>query len=219
MTDASPSDHELLVAWGHGDEKAGTVLVRRHFESLSRFFRGRAPGQHVDLMQKAWLGCVESRDRIPPGLPFKVYLMGIARRVLLHYMREHYKALATEPGAEDRRDSGRSPSMTLLMADEEKLLLQALRRLSLDMQLTLELFYWEELSVEDVATVLGIPPGTVKSRLHHAKRLLREQLDTLEPSAALVESTAANLEHWARSIRRFLGRPPTEEGAKAPSAS
>jgi DNA-directed RNA polymerase specialized sigma24 family protein len=85
MTDPTQTDHELLAAWSGGEEDAGTRLVRRHFESLSRFFRGRAPGQHVDLMQKTWLGCVESRERVPADLPFKVYLMGIARRVLIHY--------------------------------------------------------------------------------------------------------------------------------------
>jgi DNA-directed RNA polymerase specialized sigma24 family protein len=110
------------------------------------------------------------------------------------------------PPDENQADSAESPSANMAMADEEKLLLQALRRLPLDMQLTLELFYWEELPVEDVAVVLEIPPGTVKSRLHRARGLLREQIDTLEPDPDLAQSTAANLGHWAKSIRRFLGR-------------
>jgi RNA polymerase sigma factor (sigma-70 family) len=206
MTDPTLTDHALLAAWSGGDQDAGTLLVRRHFESLSRFFRSRAPGQHVDLMQKAWLGCVESRERVPAELPFKVYLMGIARRVLIHHYREHKKSQLVGPQDENQADSTPSPSANLAMGDEEKLLLQALRRLPLDMQLTLELFYWEELPLEDVAQVLEIPPGTVKSRLHRARGLLREQIDTLEPDPKLAQSTAANLDHWAKSIRRFLGR-------------
>ena len=114
----------------------------------------------------------------------------------------------------ERQASIESPSANVAMADEEKLLLQALRRLPLDMQLTLELFYWEELSIEDVAQVLEIPPGTVKSRLHRAKGLLREQIDTLDPDPALAESTAANLDHWAKSIRRFLGRGTPDGSTK-----
>ena len=165
-------------------------------------------------MQKTWLGCVESRERVPPDLPFKVYLMGIARRVLIHYFRQHKKDQRVSPQAETPADSRESPIANLAMADEENLLLHALRRLSLDMQLTLELFFWEELSIEDVALVLEIPPGTVKSRLFRAKGLLRDQIDTLEPDAELARSTAANLDHWARSIRRFLDRNTQVEELK-----
>jgi RNA polymerase sigma-70 factor (ECF subfamily) len=199
-------DHDLLAAWISGDESAGTTLVRRHFESLARFFRGRAPGHHVDLMQRTWVGCVESRERVPREVPFKVYLMGIARRVLIHHFREHKRATVARPDDDRSAPSRESPSAALVMVDQEKLLLQALRRLPLDMQLTLELFYWEELSVDDVAAVLEIPPGTVKSRLHRAKGLLRDQIATLDPAPELARSTAADLDHWARSIRRFLGR-------------
>ena len=206
MTDESTSDRDLLRSWGRGDEAAGTQLVRRHFASLARFFRSRAAGHHVDLMQRTWLGCIESRTRVPDEVPFKVYLMGIARRVLLHHFREHQKAARAQHPLREPRDSGHSPSGVMVMAAEEKLLLQALRRLPLDMQLTLELYYWEELSVDHVATVLEVPTGTVKSRLHHARRQLRAQIAAVDPDPELAKSTAANLDRWARSIRRFLGR-------------
>ncbi|MEZ4372915.1 MAG: sigma-70 family RNA polymerase sigma factor [Polyangiaceae bacterium] len=47
-------------------------------------------------------------------------------------------------------------------------LVEALQRLPLDLQMAIELYYWEELSVAELAEALEIPAGTVKSRLHRA---------------------------------------------------
>lgn len=199
------SDAELLTAWRARDDAAGTALVRRHFEMLSRFFRNRAPAHRVDLMQKTWLGCLESRDRVPDHVPFRAYLLGIARRVLIHHFREHARD-AVGDEIPEAIDAAASPSRAMALLAEERLLLQALRRLPLDMQLTLELFYWEELGVAEVAAVLEVPAGTVKSRMSRAKQMLRDELDRLDPPADLLASTQADLERWARSIRRFLGR-------------
>lgn len=208
MISGDSTDHALLTAWRAGDEKAGTTLVRRHFESLSRFFRQKAAEHRTDLMQRTWLGCVESRDRVPDGVPFRVYLLGIARRVLIHHYRARSRDGRTSPTAEGGPVDTRTPTPTgaLAMRDEEKLLLRALRQLPLDMQLTLELFYWEGLKIDEVAQVLEIPGGTVKSRLSRAKQLLRDQIRQLEAPTDTVVSTEANLDKWARSIRRFLDR-------------
>lgn len=201
------TDHELLEAWRAGNEEAGTALVRRHFATLSRFFRIKLADERAELMQRTWLGCAESRDRVPDHVPFRVYLLGIARRVLIHHYRHVKREANTTVTPNISVDGGNeSPSMVMALADEEKLLLQALRQLPLDMQLTLELFYWEGLQVAEVAEVLEIPPGTVKSRLSRAKGLLREQVATFDPPPDLLESTQANLEGWAKSIRRFLDR-------------
>ena len=55
--------------------------MRTHFPTLTRFFRSKAPESAVaDLIQRTMLGAVESRDRVPENLPFRVYLLGIARR-------------------------------------------------------------------------------------------------------------------------------------------
>lgn len=203
-TDA-PTDLSLLTAWRAGASTAGSALVRRYFATLSRFFATRAGQAKVDLMQRTWLGCVESRDRVPDGVPFKLYLLGIARRVLIHHYREQGRG-RIDLALVGQQDSGVSPSRNLALADEQRLLLQALRRLPLDMQLTLELYYWEGLTIVDVATVLEVPPGTIKSRLSRAKLLLREQITALDPPPELLASTQADLERWAVSIRRFLGR-------------
>ena len=77
-------------------------------------------------------------------------------------------------------------------------MLAALNGLPLDLQIALELYYWEELSVVEVAAVLEVPEGTVKSRLHRARQLLREQLDRAEPNEDAAIETL-------RTLRGVLG--------------
>ena len=211
MTEAE--DRELLEAWRGGDERAGSALVRRHFVTLSRFFARRSDAP-ADLMQQTMLGCVRSRDRVPEDVSFRVYLLGIARRVLLH----HYRARARKarPAALEEADarfpSAASPSRVLAQAEEQRLLLRAMRALPLELQLALELYYWEQLKFHEIAAVLEIPAGTVKSRMARARRLLRERIASLEASEALRRSTLDNFERWARSIRgRALARDEEPE--------
>ncbi len=96
------------------------------------------------------------------------------------------------------------------MREEQKLLLSALRALPLDLQITVELHYWEHLTTAEVGQVLEVPPGTVKWRLSRARELLKAKIQELASSRALSESTVGNLEHWARSLQEVLDRDAPE---------
>ena len=80
-------------------------------------------------------------------------------------------------------------------------MLDALRAIPLDYQLVVELHYWDELTTAEIADVLDIAQGTVKTRLHKARKLLAEQLAAKASSPELLETTTANLERWALAIR------------------
>lgn len=202
------TDSELLEAWRQGDERAGSALVRRHFAGLSRFFARRSDAPQ-DLMQQTFLGAVQSRDRIPEGVSFRVYLLGIARRVLLHhYRRTGRRGAALAIGEADAQaPSSLSPSRVVASHQEQRFLLQAMRALPLELQLAVELYYWEQLKIHEIASVLELPAGTVKTRLARARRQLRERIEAMEVGEALHRSTLDNLERWARSLRARVPRP------------
>lgn len=195
------TDAELLARWRAGDAQAGGALVRRHVATLARFFRGKTP-DIADVVQQTLTACVQAAGRVPEGLEFRAWMLGIARNVLLHDLRRRGRKPAPD-GLDDQAlaaPSELSPSRAVAARDERRLLLRALRRLPFDLQWLIELHYWENLRQDDVAAVLGVPPGTIKSRLSRAKRLLRAQVEALAEDPALRTSTVDDFERWAREL-------------------
>jgi RNA polymerase sigma-70 factor (ECF subfamily) len=204
---ADRADKDLLAAWRSGDQRAGNELFERYFDLLERFFATKVSEGAEDLIQGTFAACVAGRERIHHDQYFRAYLLGIARHELIAY----YKQARRRRGEPDDgelsalRDGGASPTARAAARDEERALLGALRSLSLDQQIVLELHYWEDLSTEEVARVLSIPRGTVKSRLRLAREALKARLRA-DPSPDVGERTVTNLDAWARSLRDSLSR-------------
>lgn len=177
-------DLELLARWRDGDAESGNRLVRRHFSAVYRFFVNKVDEGVSDLTQQTFLALVESRDRIETRVGFRAYLLGVARFKLVHHLRgqyrkgelfspEHVSVLEVEP------DPGTSPTRRIAEGEQRQLLEQALRSLPLDHQITLELHYWNEMSIAEIAVVLDRAPGTIKSRLFRARGMLQAQVRRL----------------------------------------
>ena len=201
---------KLLVI---GDSYAGKTSLlnrfvnnkfERHYNALFRFFRTKVGDQEqaLDLVQKSFLGCLESMDRYDPERPFRAWLYGIAYRQLLKHFRDRASEQARlDWGTVSARDLDPTPSSLLARSDEQRLLLEALRRIPLDMQIALELHYWEQMSDAEIARTLGLALGTAKSRIRRARIVLNERLAELAESPEQLRATADNLEAWARQLR------------------
>ncbi len=212
--EVTPTDAELLQAWRASDNEAGNELVRRHFMSVYRFFVNKVGGADEvdDLLQRTFLACVEGRDRVRDDDSLRSYILGIARNQMLMYVRRRQRdRQRMGPGEVSMAEISGSPSRVLAGRDEQKLLLVALREIPLDLQTVVELYYWEELSVAQMAEVLEIPAGTVKSRLYRARDALRQQLAQMDAPANIRKTTVDGFEHWARSLRAVLEREPEPE--------
>jgi RNA polymerase sigma-70 factor (ECF subfamily) len=182
-------DPELLAAWRAGDRKAGDALIRRHFDPVCRFFRSKLGDDVEDLIQRTFLDLVETAGRTEVG-NVRATVFTIARRRLIDHLRARYQRESDEQVTSmSAVDLGTSPSGVVARGEEERLLGEALRAISLDHQIALELAYWEELSSAEIAQVLGIAEPTVRSRLARARVALREQVERLAATPALGRST------------------------------
>ncbi|MEM6989426.1 MAG: sigma-70 family RNA polymerase sigma factor [Myxococcota bacterium] len=206
---ADPDDFELLQAWRDGVQRAGNELFTRHFSAVNRFFRSKVDGGVEDLVQATFLACAEARDNFRGTSSFRGYLFGIARHQLFGYYRRRRTDVDFETCSVI--DLGGSPSQAVGGREEQQLLLQALRRLPLDHQIVIELYYWEELKGPELADVLGISAHTVRSRLSRARASLRESVERLASGQDVAESTLRNLEDWAAQLRQRLSPESTPQ--------
>ncbi len=198
-------DAELLLAWRAGDEQAGRALVERHIEGLYAFFRSKLAGEVDDHIQRVFLSLVEARDRIQDAQSLRVYLFRVARNELYtHFRRRRTDLVGTALGDVSVEDLGERPSQWLARRQEQRLLVRALRRLPLDDQIALELFYWERLTGGQIARVLGMPEGTVRTRLRRARHDLHTWIQRLAATPHLARSTSDDLERWVASLRRQI---------------
>ena len=204
-------DLELLEHWRGGDEAAGRDLFERHFNSIYRFFRAKIGEAAEDLTQQTFMAAVKGRERFEGRASFRTYLFSIARFRLYNHVRDRgRRAKIEDPDGVGERsiiDHGLdSPSAVIAAAEESRLLLRALRHLPLDLQIALELHYWEDLRVAEIAEVLDKPEGTIKRRLQRARAKLEETIRAMAEDPALADSTIGDIAGWAARLRGKLGR-------------
>ena len=202
----SPSDElELLACWRSGDRQAGNEILARYFDSVYRFFRRRVPDDADDLSQRTFAKCVKHREAVCKASSFRAYLFSIARREL----HQHVQRIDRSPewdldaSISSMVDPGDSPTTLAVAHQEQKVLLQSLRRIPIDHQILLELHYWEHLSTLELSEALEIPQGTVKTRLRRARSLLEAEIEALATTPGLLQSTTSDLETWVRSLQEL----------------
>ncbi len=199
-------DFHLLERWRAGDDRAGSLLLRRHFTSVYRFFRTKLADGVDDLTQQTFLCLAEARDRIERTRSFRAYLFTIARRQLVDALRErHRRWTELDPDCVSAveafpADSRHEPNRALARSEEQRLLLTAMRSIPLDPQIALELHYWEGLSVAEIAEVLGTSPGTIKSRLKRARDLLQSKIDKIASHRSLVRRAGGQVDELVSSL-------------------
>jgi RNA polymerase sigma factor (sigma-70 family) len=207
---AVDSDRALLEAWRSGDTEAGSALFERHFPAVYRFFCNKVGTDIDDLVQQTFLGCVEGASRFRAHASFRTFLFAVARNKLHDHLRRAHAGgpdRSADFGVTSLHDLGVSPPDVIATREEERLLLRALRRLSVEQQTLVELSYWEGLTDAALAEVVGIPKGTLKSRLRKARQDLEAELAALSRSPELLQSTVGDLEGWAAAIRDRASSP------------
>jgi RNA polymerase sigma-70 factor (ECF subfamily) len=197
-----PDDDALYAAWRGGDSKAGVQLFERHYPAVARFFRNKVDDDAGDLVQKTFLACLEGKERIRGDSSFRTYLFAVAHNVLYKHLRGKVREGARlDFGLTSVHDLQPTPVSLLARRREERLLLLGLRRIPLDHQVLLELYFWEKLPAREIADILGTAEGTIRTRLRRARQLLEEAMIALAASADELRDTLGNLDAWADAVR------------------
>jgi RNA polymerase sigma factor (sigma-70 family) len=209
--DVDPRDDaRLLLQWRGGDLDAADELISRHFALIYRFFASRVRNDATDLTQQTFAKAVETVDAVQSLSSFRAYLMAIARNLLYSHLRSRSGwRRQIEPIATSLPAAVTSPSQAVARQQMRAIIASALRRLPLDLQIVLELHYWEGLTLREVADVFSTPEGTVKSRIHRALSLLRGHVDELMLGQRPPSSPAADLDKWSANLRRLFGHADT----------
>jgi RNA polymerase sigma-70 factor (ECF subfamily) len=197
------SDGELLEAWRGGSTYAGDQLFRRHYDPIYRFFARKVRLDDVEeLVQATFLALVEGQERYRGEASARTFLFAIARNVLLGYFRRRNPELLPDPTQQSLADLlSPSPTQALSLKRNNRILLEALRRIPLDLQIAIELRYWEELDAPEIAAILEIPLGTTWSRIRRGLEKLREEVEKLAISPEALKTTLSDLNQWAKQLR------------------
>jgi RNA polymerase sigma factor (sigma-70 family) len=169
-------DEWLVVRCQLGERQAFDELIARWHEPLWKYVRRVTGDDHAahDIVQDLWLRVLRGIHRLRDGSKLRAWLFGIARHALMDRWRDKYAApAAAEVDMADiaaaESDAGREEEIALMEHE--------LTQLPLIEREVLTLFYLQELSLAEVSEVLGVPVGTVKSRLFRARQLLRREVE------------------------------------------
>lgn len=194
-------DFELLEAWRAGNSNAGSELLRRYFDNLYRFFSSKIDDEVEDLIQLTLLACVRYQKTLEGVESFRGYLFTVARNELYRHLRRRAKRDVVDFGDTSVIALGISPTSVVARRQQQQRLVAGLRTLPVELQMLLELHYWEGLSTSELAVVVEAPQGTVKSRLRRARTLLAEALQSAEGAIDEALTSRDVLGSWAEAIR------------------
>lgn len=165
------TDQELMLAYRDGDRTAFDDLFDRYRDPIWRFFRRRVAdvSRAEELAQETFLAVIQGARRYEPRAPFRSYLFGIAFNVLLAARRKAARGREDVLEHFDPPAAGSDPAAVLWVR-------QALAALDPAERDVLMMREYDVLSYDEIAAALGVPVGTVRSRLFRAREALRQQL-------------------------------------------
>ena len=168
------TDEDLVVRLAAGDQRALEELLRRWDRPLHAFVARHTGGRDVeDLRQEIWMRVVRAADRFQRDRKFSTWLFAIALNLCRDWQRRP-PAPALPPDRVERALGAATDATSDAPGGGELDAEQLLAELPEQLRGAVVLRYYHDLSEQQMAEVLEIPRGTVKSRLHHAVRRLME---------------------------------------------
>lgn len=187
------TDEQLLERFNNqADTHAFEVLIHRYeaplFNYLFRYLGNREAAE--DVFQASFLQVYSKSDQFDPAKKFKPWLYTVATNQAIDYQRRNHRkttiSLDASYGGEDDESTGslqeilesaeQDPTFSMDSSEQAQLVREAVNELPDILRETVNLVYFEEMKYKDAADILGVPVGTIKSRLHAAMKKLAEKL-------------------------------------------
>jgi RNA polymerase sigma-70 factor (ECF subfamily) len=174
----STSDDVLIGRIATGDRLAMQVLFARHHVRVFRFVLRLVRDESVaeDLISEVFLDVWRQAGRFEGRSQVSTWLLAIARFKALSALRRRPDEELDDATAEAIEDPSDDPEVVLDKKDKSAAIRKCLEKLSAEHREIIDLVYYHEKSVEEVAQIVGIPENTVKTRMFYARKRLAELL-------------------------------------------
>jgi RNA polymerase sigma-70 factor (ECF subfamily) len=172
------SDDVLIGRIASGDRLAMQVLFARHHVKVFRFVLRlvRDESTAEDLISEVFLDVWRQAGKFEGRSQVSTWLLAIARFKALSVLRKRPEEELDDEAAAAIEDPADDPGAVLEKKDKGQVLRKCLTALSAEHREIIDLVYYHEQSVEEVAQIVGIPENTVKTRMFYARKKLAELL-------------------------------------------
>lgn len=188
------SDESLMHAYQQGNCSCFEVLIRRYERELYSYLRRMIPNAALaeDVFQNTFLQIHLKRNLYESGRPFRPWLYTVATNQAIDNLRRNQRHQRASLDSEHSAGRGKATSLLDMVPGQESephlhaerterqaLIRSAVDRLSEHLRSVVVLSYYQGMKYKEIAGILGIPVGTVKSRLHAAIRKLGDEWEKL----------------------------------------
>jgi len=174
------ADEVLIGRIANGDRLAMQVLFARHHVRVYRFVLRLVRDESVaeDLISDVFLDVWRLAGRFEGRSAGSTWMLAVARFKALSALRRRPDEELDDKAAEAIEDPSDDPEVALDKKDKSAVIRKCLEGLSAEHREIVDLVYYHEKSIEEVAQIVGIPENTVKTRMFYARKKLAELLKT-----------------------------------------
>ncbi|MEX0343731.1 MAG: sigma-70 family RNA polymerase sigma factor [Rhizobiaceae bacterium] len=173
-----PDDHLLIVDIAKGDREAMRRLYARHnvrvYRFILRFVSDSATAE--DLTNDVFIDVWRQADRFEGRSQVSTWILGMARFKALSNRRKVRETVDPDDALGEVEDEGDTPEVTAQKTDKALALRKCIEKLSTEHREIIDLVYYHDKSIKEVAEIVGIPENTVKTRMFHARKNLSQAM-------------------------------------------
>lgn len=160
------------------DRQAFHTLYMRHHVPVFRYIMGflRDHGAAEDALHDVFLEVWRKAGTFDARSSVSTWVISIARFKAIDVLRRRRDETEWNEGTDPRRDDAQSPETVAIVADKAEAIRRCLDGLSREHREIIDLVYYHGKTVREVSAIVGIPENTVKTRMFHARRNLKDGL-------------------------------------------